>query len=205
MRRFARLIFVLCLALPIGSVDAQAVIRSTPLINFPDGVNYMLFRDLTYDIGTRTGLRIVVPRGFVTDFASVPRALHSVIGPTGRYTNAAIVHDYLYWIQTCSRGQSDNLMAIAMREAGVSALQEWNIYNAVRLGGQSAWDNNRNERSSGLIRTLAAPNDTVPAFLTWPQYRQALRSRQVAGAPEPAIDPRVCTVGNDIVVPVGPR
>jgi len=80
----------------------------------------MLFRDLIYDIGIRTGLRIVVPKGFVTDFASVPRALHSMIGPTGRYTNAAIVHDYLFWTQSCTRKQSDNLMAIAMREGGVT-------------------------------------------------------------------------------------
>jgi len=184
--------------------QAATVIRSTALVNFPDGVNYMLFGDLTYNIGIRTGLTITVPRGFVTDFASIPRALHGYLGPTGRYSNAAIVHDYLYWIQACDRRQSDNLMAIAMREAGVRASEEWQIYHAVRIGGQSAWDRNRAERADSLIRTLAPPNDTVPAFLGWNEYRRALKARRTSGGREPAIDPAVCRVGNSIVVPVGP-
>src|SRR5262245_60709692 len=44
-----------------------------------------------------------VPAGFVTDFASIPRAFWSLLRPDGRYTHPAIVHDYLYWTQTAPR------------------------------------------------------------------------------------------------------
>ena len=36
------------------------------------------------------------------------------------YTRAAVIHDYLYWAQPCTREQSDNLLMIAMKESGVS-------------------------------------------------------------------------------------
>ena len=42
------------------------------------------------------GKRIVIPKGFITDFASVPRIFWSVIPPVGKYCGAAVVHDYLY-------------------------------------------------------------------------------------------------------------
>lgn len=40
-------------------------------------------------------LGLEVPDGFVTDGASVPRALWWLFPPTGRYFLAAVVHDYL--------------------------------------------------------------------------------------------------------------
>lgn len=39
---------------------------------------------------------IVVPEGFITDFASIPRFLWSIYPPTGRYQEAAVIHDWLY-------------------------------------------------------------------------------------------------------------
>ena len=39
---------------------------------------------------------VTVPVGFITDFASTPRIIWSIIPPTGRYTKAAALHDYLY-------------------------------------------------------------------------------------------------------------
>lgn len=38
---------------------------------------------------------VVVPAGFVTDGASVPRPLWPLFPPTGRYFAAAVVHDWL--------------------------------------------------------------------------------------------------------------
>jgi len=58
-----------------------------------------------------------VPAGFVTDFASTPRALWSVIPPTGRYQLAAVVHDFLYWDQGCTREQADTVFAWRWRKA----------------------------------------------------------------------------------------
>ena len=49
--------------------------------------------DLHLTIGK---LKITIPSGFVTDLASVPRAFWSFFPPFGKYTTAAIIHDFLY-------------------------------------------------------------------------------------------------------------
>ena len=40
---------------------------------------------------------------FMTDFASIPRPLWSILPQWGRYGNAAVVHDFGYWTQTRPR------------------------------------------------------------------------------------------------------
>ncbi len=40
-----------------------------------------------------------VPKGYVTDLASVPRLFWFVLPPFGRYSQAAVIHDYIY--NTC--------------------------------------------------------------------------------------------------------
>ena len=62
----------------------------------PDGRRARLlqpFRVRLRELGERV---IEVPQGFETDFASVPRFFWRVVPPWGRYSPAAVVHDYLY-------------------------------------------------------------------------------------------------------------
>ncbi len=183
---------------------AQQPIAAPLVEGFGDGDNWMLQRDLVYRIGINTPYTITVPKGFVTDFGSIPKILRPVLGSTGQYSQAAVVHDYLYWVQSCTRKQSDNLLAIAMRESGVSAIKHWAIYSGVRVGGTSAWENDRAERVSGLIRTVPAPYDTVAAIGTWDQYRGWLKANHVASASEPPVAKSVCKVGNTTGVPKAP-
>ena len=71
-----------------------------------------------------------MPKGFVTDFASIPQAFWSFgLSAHGRNSKAAIVHDYLYWTQGCSREQADNLLMIAMKESSVDTGQRIAIYD----------------------------------------------------------------------------
>lgn len=39
---------------------------------------------------------INIPMGFQTDLASIPRILWAFLPPFGRYSQAAVVHDFLY-------------------------------------------------------------------------------------------------------------
>ena len=39
---------------------------------------------------------VTVPIHFKTDFASTPRFLWAFFPPYGKYTEAAVLHDYLY-------------------------------------------------------------------------------------------------------------
>ena len=97
----------------------QQPIRPPTLSPFSDQAHWVLREPLEYWI-LETDHVVEVPLGFVTDFASIPRALWAIAGsPHGAYSRAAVVHDYLYWDQRCTREQADNVMAIAMEESGV--------------------------------------------------------------------------------------
>jgi len=81
-------------------------------------------------------VKVEVPQGFVTDFASIPSALHFIVQPFGRHAPAAVLHDYLYAVgQKKARRLADRLFLNAMREAGVPALRRSLMYRMVRFFG----------------------------------------------------------------------
>ena len=82
--------------------------------------------------GSALGLRICVPEGFITDFASVPRLLWWLFPPSGAYNRATVVHDYLCTQDTCSRFMADAVFREAMRELGVPRWRRVAMYYAVR-------------------------------------------------------------------------
>lgn len=106
----------ICLALLLSFLfppwaAGQQPIAPVPMTPFGDGQGSVLTQDLQYRV-LQTNFIIVVPAGFVTDFASTPRALWSVIPPSGRYQLAAVVHDFLYWDQGCTREQADAILRL---------------------------------------------------------------------------------------------
>jgi len=109
-----------------------------------------------------------VPTGFVTDFASVPRAFWSILPPDGEYTYAAILHDYLYWNQATDKATADLVLKSAMEDFGVSTADAILVYNGVRLGGQSAWDGNAALKAAGEKRILKTfPTDPTTRWADW--------------------------------------
>lgn len=81
-------------------------------------------------------LRISVPSGFETDFASVPR-LFWRLWPHDEAAEAAVVHDWLYSQPDADRLFADAMLALVMRLTGKPRLMRWAFYLAVRLGGRS--------------------------------------------------------------------
>lgn len=97
-------------------------------------------RAFTYRLGSKEGEEsVTVPKGFKTDFASVPRAFWQVLPPDGTYTQAAVVHDYLYYAQIFTRKKSDYVFLEAMGVLGVSWWKRRVMYTAVRLFGGLCW------------------------------------------------------------------
>lgn len=84
---------------------------------------------------------IEVPRGFETDFASVPRVFWAIIPPDGKYSQAAVLHDYLYHSKIRSRKASDEIFLEAMEVLGVSWWRRKVMYYAVWSFGWLPWDN----------------------------------------------------------------
>jgi hypothetical protein len=113
---------------------------------------------------------VSVPIGFVTDLASIPRIFWSLLPPDGNYAFPAIVHDYLYWTQPESRERADLTLLYAMKEFGIGTVVRETIYNAVKVGGESAWNDNRRRRAAGERRILKLfPQDPKTTWQQWAQ------------------------------------
>jgi Protein of unknown function (DUF1353) len=112
---------------------------------------------------------VEVPQGFVTDLTSVPRLLRFFLPREGRYAYAAVVHDYLYWVQThVSRQQADKIFWFAMRDQKVPAWKMRLIHSAVSWLGGFAWRANAQLRKSGERRVLYAfPEDPGISWVQW--------------------------------------
>lgn len=111
---------------------------------------------------------VEVPEGFVSDLTSIPRVFWQVLRPEGRYAYAAVVHDYLYWTQTRTREEADQIFRIALEDSKVDPVTIETVYQAVRRLGQSAWDNNARLKKSGERRILKRfPQDFTISWSDW--------------------------------------
>ena len=103
-----------------------------------DRRTYTLLADLVLaDDDQRT---IIVPAGFVTDFASI-QVLHNaflfvlfaLVSGYGNY--AATVHDFLYSEGQVSRKEADAVLYRALRAEGVARWRAYLFWLGVRIGG----------------------------------------------------------------------
>jgi hypothetical protein len=158
-----------------------------------DGRNFMLVDPLFYEI-KRTGKTITVPAGFVTDFASVPWYARSLISVLGRHSIPAIVHDYLYWEQRCTRDQADDILREAMNEYSSSWRDQIAVDYAVKYGAQGAWDQNKADRKKGYVRVLTGSNQNIPLNMDWDTYRQQLFKQHANEPPPGPSNPDYCVL-----------
>jgi hypothetical protein len=103
----------------------------------PDGRHYKLLEDMV--VFSHWYGVCVVPAGFVTDFASVPRGLWNFFPPTGPYARAAVYHDFLYQMGTISRADADREFVDGMRALGVFPITRMAMWAALRMFGGAAW------------------------------------------------------------------
>ena len=95
--------------------------------------------DYIYSIN---GFLITVPKGFITDGASIPKSLQWLYNPFGRYIKAAIVHDFLYSSYNntgINRTLADKIFRHIMQETGVDNRTVRRFYTAVRCFGETSW------------------------------------------------------------------
>lgn len=126
---------------PRGFIDSPLPgIRALSLA----GYGWELLTPLTYVTGS--GYKIIVPAGFQTDFASIPRIFWGLYGfnPYGPAKFPAVVHDYLYSLrggrfpdgsEGFDRRESDDILREALQLVGERRSIRDTIYYAVRLFG----------------------------------------------------------------------
>ncbi len=187
---------------PLVLLLSSCVTSTAPTLQpFADAKDWVLVQDMTFQF-TDAKQSITVPKGFVTDFASIPRAFWSLgYSPLDRYSKAAIVHDYLYWSQVCSKAQADTILSLAMKESGVSPLKAATVYEGVRLGGSVAWNANKKARAKQIPRVIPWRYLNFPEHLTWAQYQMQLMADKVQD-PAFAANPEFCKLGDPKPTPV---
>jgi hypothetical protein len=77
---------------------------------------------------------LVVPEGFLTDFASVPRVPVAYLLFGDKAHRSALLHDHLYALQR-DREFADAVFYAAMRAEKLNAFQRGIMWTAVRVGG----------------------------------------------------------------------
>ena len=84
----------------------------------------------------------VIKAGFVTDGASIPRAMWRIVGhPWGHYMPAAVLHDAFYASHLVSREEADEALRDLMLAIGVPKWKAIAMYQAVKMFGGFAWNN----------------------------------------------------------------
>jgi hypothetical protein len=87
------------------------------------------------------GKEIIVPFGFITDYASVPRIVGAYLLFGGKGKRAAVIHDWLYsgGVAGVTRKMADDIFLEALEATGYYAATRWPMYLGVRLGGWVAY------------------------------------------------------------------
>lgn len=127
---------------------------------------WALQRPMTYHAGPDREDTIVVPAGFVTDLASIPRLVWSIYPPDGPWVKAAVVHDFLYDTQgdglwgrdsrgvsrarPYCRNEADAILLEGMIDRRIGWRERTVIWISVRLGGAAGW------RRAGELRAQRA-------------------------------------------------
>lgn len=113
-----------------------------------NGEDFILCEPLEFFLSKQEGVgeSIVVPAGFITDFASIPRIVQLFL-PNSIGRRAAIVHDYLYRSRGIknkfTRKQSDQIFLDALEVLGVRKTRRYLLYFGVRIGGWLPWSINK--------------------------------------------------------------
>lgn len=185
-----------------------------PLLSpFGDGSQWIVWEDINFEVrlDDNSTRYLRVPRGFVTDLASTPPQIWRWYPPFGKYLTASILHDYLYWRQSCTQLQADKIFAQTMRDAGVPQEDQSRFFVVLQEFGKRAMDENSSDRERGLIRVLPERYLDLRSPLrmpstNWKDLREELQRAKVPEPYQPSDTdlPKTCEVlGKEITVKTG--
>ena len=114
------------------------------------GAQWVVWEDYTVNYQINGELTtLVVPKGTVTDFASVPRLFRGLVSKVGAHLEVSVVHDYLYeaWWKKPYRSApsrrdqrfADKVFRAGLIAAKVPWLKRILMYQAVRRFGWSVF------------------------------------------------------------------
>lgn len=108
----------------------KVMVHNVPLKDQP----FEIIERFEYYSKKYDGFTVIIPEGFRTDFASVPRAFWGIIPPIGRYSKACVVHDWLIdniGLHRLEIGDINSLLFEAMVVLEVKPFYKYTIYGGV--------------------------------------------------------------------------
>lgn len=134
-------------------------------VNFLNKLNVIPLVDNTFVLSKDLKILIdesivVIPAGFQTDFASIPRIFWPIQSPYD-YKNIgpAILHDFQY---TCpnnlSRRKIDDIFYSALIDNRVNPVVAYGFWLAVRIGGQSHFNKDNHCAIEGNYKNKKIPS-----------------------------------------------
>jgi hypothetical protein len=115
-------------------------------------MNWLLTSDFQFQSAVLNKI-VLVPAGFITDFHSVPRVLWSIL-PPHENPESAVVHDWLYTYNGCTRGEADRVhrevLEVINRDFPGKA-PRWKrimMYSGLRVGGWKPWGEYREKQKA---------------------------------------------------------
>lgn len=131
------------------------------------------------------GKRIIIPKGFIFDGASIPRAFWNVLSPTGLLFIPAIIHDFAYRYDYLWVREEDGSIRKFQEKAGkrywdqlfyqisgnVNGMKIINtpVWMIITAMGGVAWRNNRACQEAEIF-----PDDLPILFVEMPDYFQSV-------------------------------
>ena len=107
-----------------------------PAVRQINSREWELLEPLEYHVGSPDSNDVIlVPKGFPTDFASVPKIFWNIFPPYGRWSPAAVIHDFIYTYAVYPRKKCDLIFLEAMGVMEVNWITRHTMYRAVRLFG----------------------------------------------------------------------
>ncbi len=90
--------------------------------------------------GGPNGWKLEIPAGYVTDYASIPAALHWLINPDDeKVMLAALVHDFIYHTHVVSRAVADAIFYQLLRQSGLARRLAKLMFLSVHLTGKRGY------------------------------------------------------------------
>jgi hypothetical protein len=122
-----------------------------PHVNY----DFTLCRNFRFSVD---GDEYLIPRGFTTDLASIPKVLWSIYSPMKTETIAgAVIHDYFYFCPgTMNRQEADAIFYDALIAKGVSKKTAYRYWAAVRIFGSSHFN-----QGASCIHAYARTENTI--------------------------------------------
>lgn len=105
-----------------------------PCIQPVSGYDYHICEDMKVKVDNQL---ITIPKGFITDLASIPRPLWPILAPQyAGFVYPAILHDFFYRCpENVTREYADDVLYYALKEEGVSTYTAMKFWLGVRTFG----------------------------------------------------------------------